>query len=783
MWEFLLYSSFVALYLVATLMGNEARGGTAAVFRLTHAFREFVLGQEFRAQDVPNYNRNFYDIVTPEDVWHFLEGPLVNSLFQTKWYNGDEYRKEQGSVLVDSHLLGGVRLRQFRVRPQTCPAFPKLYDSVFPSCYGRATSANEDRGGFGAVLNSHDLILASAYRFAVDGRGQELLGGGRSRAFGGNDAFRSTLPMLIRAPKVPANQTASRGFHWAMEHFDLDHDRRLDDVEAADLLSALGVSRAGAGADRSLHAAVRLLGLQTHSCYPLPSSADEECVRLASKGPRLRGAAGREVMRALDRNGNGYLDLPELEPPLREMADPLVRAGLDGAQQASLPGVPPLAISLSPVSVCAADCTAVCRVPFYPRSRAQRPVCHVACAAGCRCAADFWNAFRSNITAARLEAATARAAAAPSAPMPAPEEATASALLLTADEVAEGKAALRLGGVHASRCAAAIGEVLEAQASPELASPRGQGWQQAAAGRAQSTAASLLLDSAPRTDAGTGAGAGAGDETETRAESAAAQAAAAANVLVANRTAAPSAVSNGTAAAAAAADASGSGSGNNNQTGNQTAAAATPTATPATAAPAAPTSVPTPSPTAAPLTAAQVLQKDPNVVAEAAREKAAAAEAAAALEHCRWAEQAVELNASSNRVSSSGNIFEAQSPPDSVRDTWATPGHECLSHELAWSSQWQNLELPYIGKVHTYDGSGYSVDLPVNGTEAAAVLGRLKVEEIVGNCGLGANHRPAKPGCIRPQARPTYTHRLASEPGWMCTFACSAPGRARARAR
>jgi hypothetical protein len=183
----------------------------------------------------------------------------------------------------------------------------------------------------------------------------------------------------------------------------------------------------------------------------------------------------------------------------------------------------------------------------------------------------------------------------------------------------------------------------------------------------------------------------------------------------------PSAASNGTATSAAPSAAPTATAAATAAAGNATITTAAPTTTPT-----APTTAPTASPTASPLTAAQVLQKDPNVVAAAARMKAAAAKAAVSLELCRWAEQAVEVNASSNRVSSNGNIFQAQAAPDSVMDHWAAARHECLSHELAWSSQWQNLELPYYGKVDTYDGSGYSVDLPVNGTEAAAVLGRLK---------------------------------------------------------
>ena len=47
----------------------------------------------------------------------------------------------------------------------------------------------------------------------------------------------------------------------------------LEQALGAEGAARCPVCRAGAGADRTLHATVRLLGLQAHRCYSLASSA------------------------------------------------------------------------------------------------------------------------------------------------------------------------------------------------------------------------------------------------------------------------------------------------------------------------------------------------------------------------------------------------------------------------------------------------------------------------------------------------------------------------------
>lgn len=45
-----------------------------------------------------------------------MGGPVVNSLFDQKWYNGENLTEDQyGYVLFENKILGLPRLRQLRV--------------------------------------------------------------------------------------------------------------------------------------------------------------------------------------------------------------------------------------------------------------------------------------------------------------------------------------------------------------------------------------------------------------------------------------------------------------------------------------------------------------------------------------------------------------------------------------------------------------------------------------------------------------------------------------------
>ena len=115
----ILYWTFVALFLVYTL---NSHNGTE-VYYFAQNLKSVILDTGFDQSTAPNHIKTFADIVTPEDVWYFLDGPLSKGAFQSKWYNGDDYMMDDnspaGTALNYNRLLGGVRLRQVRSKNGT----------------------------------------------------------------------------------------------------------------------------------------------------------------------------------------------------------------------------------------------------------------------------------------------------------------------------------------------------------------------------------------------------------------------------------------------------------------------------------------------------------------------------------------------------------------------------------------------------------------------------------------------------------------------------------------
>ena len=58
---------------------------------------------------------NFQTMHEVDDVWTWLEGPLVDTLFPDKWYNNQARNSEEERVVLQANrIVGGVRMRQYR---------------------------------------------------------------------------------------------------------------------------------------------------------------------------------------------------------------------------------------------------------------------------------------------------------------------------------------------------------------------------------------------------------------------------------------------------------------------------------------------------------------------------------------------------------------------------------------------------------------------------------------------------------------------------------------------
>lgn len=106
-----------------------------------HGLIDRFLDEEFPGS---TYKKNFWEIMTYEEYWEWLKGPVFDGMYPDQWYNGDLFNgNETGYLLHALQLVGTVQLRQMRVKKDGCESrrFLEMKDSQ-----GRARFDNRDGG-------------------------------------------------------------------------------------------------------------------------------------------------------------------------------------------------------------------------------------------------------------------------------------------------------------------------------------------------------------------------------------------------------------------------------------------------------------------------------------------------------------------------------------------------------------------------------------------------------------------------------------------------------------
>ncbi|XP_028834029.1 polycystin-2 isoform X2 [Denticeps clupeoides] len=90
----------------------------------------------------------FKRISTMEEFWKYTEGPFLNGMYWETWYNNKTLPENQSLIYYENLLLGVPRLRQVKVRNESCSVHEDLRDEV-QSCYGTYSPSSEDKAPFG----------------------------------------------------------------------------------------------------------------------------------------------------------------------------------------------------------------------------------------------------------------------------------------------------------------------------------------------------------------------------------------------------------------------------------------------------------------------------------------------------------------------------------------------------------------------------------------------------------------------------------------------------------
>jgi len=92
----------------------------------------------------------FQNLHNRGDFWTYMEGPLVDHLYVEELYHDVPlHDDEKGFVYFHHRLLGLVRIRQMRVRDDSCSIAPE-FSTILNRCYAELSPSTEDRRTFGS---------------------------------------------------------------------------------------------------------------------------------------------------------------------------------------------------------------------------------------------------------------------------------------------------------------------------------------------------------------------------------------------------------------------------------------------------------------------------------------------------------------------------------------------------------------------------------------------------------------------------------------------------------
>ncbi|KAM9226579.1 polycystin-2-like protein 2 [Leptosomus discolor] len=153
LWELVLYLVFL-IDLGVVAFGRVSTDMYHLNKVMSHLFLEPSASEDHRS--------GFRSIVSRTDFWTFAEGPLLDGLYWDKWYDNTTLtlQKNNSHIYYENLLLGVARIRQLKVRNNTCFIYP-YFHSFLEGCYSEYHYRAEDRSDFG-LRNGSEWKYTSA---------------------------------------------------------------------------------------------------------------------------------------------------------------------------------------------------------------------------------------------------------------------------------------------------------------------------------------------------------------------------------------------------------------------------------------------------------------------------------------------------------------------------------------------------------------------------------------------------------------------------------------------
>ncbi|CAF2744244.1 unnamed protein product [Rotaria sp. Silwood2] len=133
----------------------------------------------------------FDDIASFDDFWNVISGPVLNGLFDQKWYNGENLTEGQyGYVLFENKILGLPRLRQLRVTNHSCTVHQKFQTSI-RECYGPYSTSKENRSSY---VPENDTLTPHAWYYQTSSQLKGSSASGLISRYGGGGFVQDLTP-------------------------------------------------------------------------------------------------------------------------------------------------------------------------------------------------------------------------------------------------------------------------------------------------------------------------------------------------------------------------------------------------------------------------------------------------------------------------------------------------------------------------------------------------------------------------------------------------------------
>ncbi|XP_028324033.1 polycystic kidney disease 2-like 1 protein [Gouania willdenowi] len=96
----------------------------------------------------------FQTIGTMADFWSYAQGPLLDSLYWTKWYNNQSLDTgDQSFIYYENMLLGVPRMRQIKIKNNSCKVHADFQDEI-SGCFDVYNEKKEEDLSFGLINGS-----------------------------------------------------------------------------------------------------------------------------------------------------------------------------------------------------------------------------------------------------------------------------------------------------------------------------------------------------------------------------------------------------------------------------------------------------------------------------------------------------------------------------------------------------------------------------------------------------------------------------------------------------